>query len=276
MAGKIHVPASKLPPRTPSCFGSLRPSVQLPGEYRGQRTIVMPAQLLVNTRNLTLSLPIVFTVNLDFLLIRAHQEGVAYFENYFLKTQLAIRYHMCFTISFFHIFHYYFMFPTRIFCRRYLTTQSDGSLMASIRVWNSLGEERRGELAKLHSPVSGRQPGTSVSNSCCWLGAFQAPGFALSILYRRVFLTIQWACSSWYTLNIFPRPENNQRIQGISSRSYFRKVCGYFLSIYVYYIELMVQNLLSETSGLYEFIWKHLALPTWGAHLITSPLGRGH
>lgn len=88
----------------------------------------MPAQLHVNIRHLTPSLPIVFTVNLNFLLIRALGGwGLSHFENDFVKAQLAVRYHMRFTISFFHIFHYYFMFPSRIFCRCYLTAQSDGS-----------------------------------------------------------------------------------------------------------------------------------------------------
>lgn len=135
------------------------------------------------------SLPTVFPVNLSFLLIRTHSVGWPTLStNYFTKAQLAVRHLMRFTISSFLIFHYYFMFPTRIFRRRCLTTQSDGSLMARIRVWNSL---REGSLARLHSPVSGGQPGTSVSDSCCWLGTFPAPGITLSCLYRRIFTPIQ-------------------------------------------------------------------------------------
>lgn len=115
----------------------------------------MPFQPHVNTRDLTRpsqqSFPLISTSYLSAPVWR----GATHFENYFTKAQLAVRYHMRFTISSFLIFHYYFMFPTRIFRRCCLTTQSDGSLMANIRVGNSLGRAARGVWPGFTVPSEG-------------------------------------------------------------------------------------------------------------------------
>lgn len=122
MAGRTHVPASKCP----------RLTLRIKDHGDASPTLCKRCK--------SDPFPIVFRLNLDLLLIGSHQEAVTHFENYFVKAQLAVRFLMCFDISLFHVFHYYFVFPTRIFCRHYLTTQSDGSLTAMVRVWNSFGE----------------------------------------------------------------------------------------------------------------------------------------